>query len=320
MKFHIWNKPAIFALSLTFAATSALAAPSASSSPQEKSAPQAYAEDLFNKGVDALIREDYVTAEKSFGEVLGVVRDHPEANYYMGMAKVGREKHKSSVRYFKRAIKERSDFVEAREQLALVYITLGKTAEAQEQLSALHTLKQTCETEECATVFVERTDRAISRVSSALGGGAEDVSYAPQDEIVVASRESLFDHNAANMRYSAAQRMINMGEYKDAIDSLREAQSLIGPHPDILNYLGYANRKIGNFGQAKSFYAAALKLEPDHLGATEYLGELYVEMGDLNKARRQLARLDALCAFGCAEREDLARLIEIKESERYADR
>ena len=45
-------------------------------------------------------------------------------------------------------------------------------------------------------------------------------------------------------------------------------------------------------------------------GATEYLGELYIQMGDLGRARRQLARLDDLCAYGCAQREELARWIE----------
>ncbi|MEQ8750527.1 MAG: tetratricopeptide repeat protein, partial [Amphiplicatus sp.] len=80
------------------------------------------------------------------------------------------------------------------------------------------------------------------------------------------------------------------------------------------------NRKLGRIEQAQDYYAQALAIDPDHLGANEYLGELYLEINEIEKARRQLAKLDALCAFGCAEREDLARLIEIKESLRRASR
>ena len=71
----------------------------------------------------------------------------------MGLAKLGREKEKSSIRYFKRAIKERPDFIEAREQLALVYVKLEKTEEASEQLQELNSLLTACETEECSAEF-----------------------------------------------------------------------------------------------------------------------------------------------------------------------
>jgi tetratricopeptide (TPR) repeat protein len=64
---------------------------------------------------------------------------------------------------------------------------------------------------------------------------------------------------------------------------------------------------------AEDYYAQALKIDPDHKGANEYLGELYLEIGAIDKAKRQLARLDAICAFGCVEREDLARLIARRE-------
>ncbi|NNE42250.1 MAG: tetratricopeptide repeat protein [Marinicaulis sp.] len=270
----------------------------------------------YQEGVEALEAGDYKKAERKFGEVLRVMRDMPEANYYMGLAKVGREKHKASVKYFKRAVKERPNFVEAREQLALSYIVLEKTEEAAEQQAALEELKVSCATAECDTNFIKRLDDALSRIALAMGEGIEtdDVSAAPIDKDIFAARTD------GESRYGAAVRLINQSRYDEAIEALYLAQAAIGPHPDVLNYLGFCHRKLGDFDKARGFYALALEIDSQHLGANEYLGELYVETGELDRAKRQLVKLDALCAFGCAEREDLARLIEIKESVRRAER
>jgi len=288
-----------------------------SSLPPQQSQPQINPEQSYRDGVAALQAGDYKTAEKKFGEVLSVARKNPEANYYMGLAKVGREKHKSSVRYFERAIKERPGFVEAREQLALVFVKLEKSDKAQEQLSAIQAISDNCGPDSCDSAYLERTAKAIVKVEAALGGGGEEISLAPGDELQVAG---LAPRGVGVDRYNGAVRLINQERFADAVDELYDAQAVIGPHPDILNYLGFSHRKLGRFDEAKGYYAAALRLDPDHLGATEYLGELYLELGDLKKANAQLAKLDKLCAFGCAEREDLARLIEVKQSVRRAGR
>ena len=39
----------------------------------------------------------------------------------------------------------------------------------------------------------------------------------------------------------------------------------------------------------------------EHKGANEYLGELYLETNQLDKAVRQLEILDGLCTFSCKE-------------------
>ena len=73
----------------------------------------------------------------------------------------------------------------------------------------------------------------------------------------------------------------------------------------MLTYIGFANRKAGNYDQAIRFYTAALELQPDHVGANEYLGEYYVERGDIDAAYSQLAKLESICNFGCAETDEL---------------
>jgi len=55
----------------------------------------------------------------------------------------------------------------------------------------------------------------------------------------------------------------------------------------------------------------ALELKPDHRGANEYLGELYLQMGNLEKAEEQLARLDKICFFSCQEFSELQKTIQM---------
>ncbi len=61
--------------------------------------------------------------------------------------------------------------------------------------------------------------------------------------------------------------------------------------------------------QAATFYAKALDFDPNHKGALEYQGELFVELGQIDKAKANLARLVRLCPQGCEEREDLEKAI-----------
>jgi cytochrome c-type biogenesis protein CcmH/NrfG len=79
--------------------------------------------------------------------------------------------------------------------------------------------------------------------------------------------------------------------------------------------LGYTLRKTGDFKTSLTYYTKALELQPDHKAAREYLGELYVETGNLDKANEQLAALQRLCPDGCEEREDLQKAIDAKSAQ-----
>ncbi len=108
-----------------------------------------------------------------------------------------------------------------------------------------------------------------------------------------------------------AVSLINERRYaENAMLALEKAEAVFGPHPDILTYKGYVSRKLGRLDAAEAYYRQALALAPGHRGATEYYGELKVIRGDLAGARALLASLDAQCAFGCVEAEDLRRWIE----------
>lgn len=105
--------------------------------------------------------------------------------------------------------------------------------------------------------------------------------------------------------YDTAVKAINAGRYQDAVTLLENVVTQQPRNADALNYLGYAHRKLGNREKSLGYYQAALQNNPNHRGAREYLGELYIQMGDLPKAEEQLATLSRLCPSGCPERAEL---------------
>src|SRR5262245_23847575 len=80
-------------------------------------------------------------------------------------------------------------------------------------------------------------------------------------------------------------------------------------HADVYNLMGFSLRKTGDYKQAYTFYRKALDFDPAHKGALEYLGELYVETGQLDKARENVVLLRKLCPSGCEELADLENAI-----------
>ena len=97
--------------------------------------------------------------------------------------------------------------------------------------------------------------------------------------------------------------------YSQAFKKLEKAHSSDKKNPDILNYMGYTSRKIGNFEQAEKFYLTGLSIKPDHNGINEYLGELYVQTNRIDKANE---RLDVLKNCNCEEYKELELIIKTR--------
>ena len=104
--------------------------------------------------------------------------------------------------------------------------------------------------------------------------------------------------------YKQAKELIDDEEYAKAIPLLQKSIQQKGEYADALNLLGYSNRKLGDMTKAMTYYTKALNKEPKHLGANEYMGELYLEMNDLPKAEERLAVLKSACG-DCDEYDDL---------------
>ena len=113
----------------------------------------------------------------------------------------------------------------------------------------------------------------------------------------------------ADPAYGAAHQLVEDGKYAEAIPLLEQVVAKNAKNADALNDLGYSNRQLGNTDAALAHYQAALALEPRHRGANEYLGELYLTLGDLAKAEERLKVLDDACFFGCEEYTELKNAI-----------
>ena len=95
--------------------------------------------------------------------------------------------------------------------------------------------------------------------------------------------------------------------YVKALEKLQEAYKADRNNPDILNYLGFALRKLGKFEEAEKYYLEGLNIEPNHPGINEYLGELYIQTNRIELAKE---RLETIKNCNCEEYEELKELIK----------
>ena len=110
---------------------------------------------------------------------------------------------------------------------------------------------------------------------------------------------------------SSVRTKIKAKNYAAALEELRKLAKET-PEANVYNLLGYTLRKTGDYPASLTYYTKALDLQPDHKAAREYLGELYVETNNIDKAKEQLAVLVKLCPNGCEERQDLEKMIKAK--------
>ena len=102
---------------------------------------------------------------------------------------------------------------------------------------------------------------------------------------------------------------IKKEEWKQALKLL---QPFAKSHPnsvDVFNLIGFTQRKTGQFDVSLKNYQRALKLDPKHLEAHVYLGELYIQTKQLEKAVEHAKIIAKLCPPGCKPRAELEAAI-----------
>ncbi|MEZ5791984.1 MAG: tetratricopeptide repeat protein [Nitratireductor sp.] len=110
------------------------------------------------------------------------------------------------------------------------------------------------------------------------------------------------------MIYERGKELAKAGKYQQAIAMLELAPDQNDPR--VQNYLGYSNRKLGNMDVALAHYHQAVASNPDFSLVREYLGEAYVQLGLLEKAREQLTEIERICGSrSCGEYGQLAAII-----------
>ncbi|MEM7328605.1 MAG: tetratricopeptide repeat protein [Pseudomonadota bacterium] len=273
---------------------------SGSSSPSS-SGPSYDPVEEYQSGVEALQAGEYKKAERAFKRVSKVAKKDANTRYMLGLSHLGQEEYKAAAKSFERAVKYDAKLYQAHGKLGATYVQLEKLEKADGVLADLAAADAACASS-CPESDKIAAARAEIEAAKGVVESLETSHLAPDIHHVSLA--------TGDVLYSEALRLINLGDYDAAIAELRVAGQILGPHPDVLTYIGFANRKKGERETALSYYAAALAIAPSHLSANEYLGEYYVEMGDLERAQAQLDKLNALCPFGCEQTEELARWID----------
>ncbi len=134
------------------------------------------------------------------------------------------------------------------------------------------------------------------------------VAAVPEVSLAMGSGSSMSE-SASFRRMKRAQGLIEDEKFEQAIELLEQVVRDDARNADAFNYLGFAARNIGRYTESLEYYQRALAIDPDHKGAHEYLGELYLLTGDLAAAQQRLAKLEELCPTGCEELSLLAKRI-----------
>jgi Flp pilus assembly protein TadD len=103
--------------------------------------------------------------------------------------------------------------------------------------------------------------------------------------------------------------LIAAKNFSAALSALKVADKDFPNNADINNLLGYSARNLKQYKPAATYYAKALKIDPKHLGALEYQGELFMLTKKTSDAKKNLAKLKSLCGVNCEEYIDLKKAI-----------
>ncbi len=142
--------------------------------------------------------------------------------------------------------------------------------------------------------FLVIASLSLTTAAPAADGGADPRTAAPA--------------LAPDPIYRRAMVEVKAGRFAAAIPLLADVVAKDPMNADAFNNTGYSHRKLGQRERALTYYAEALRLDPKHLGALEYQGELFLELGDLPRAEANLDLLGRLCGR-CESYEDLAEAV-----------
>jgi tetratricopeptide (TPR) repeat protein len=111
--------------------------------------------------------------------------------------------------------------------------------------------------------------------------------------------------------YVEGKKAVEAQNWEKAIEWLNKAAMSQPKSADVHNLLGYAYRKTGRLESSFAHYNEALRLDPMHKHAHEYIGEAYLLANDLPKAEKHLAELQKICSpIPCEELKELQRAVD----------
>jgi tetratricopeptide (TPR) repeat protein len=114
--------------------------------------------------------------------------------------------------------------------------------------------------------------------------------------------------------YADGVKAVKRGDWAAAIRLFETVVANDDRNANAYNWLAYSIRQSGDAARSVPIYQKALAIDPKHRGAHEYIGEAYLVLGNLPKAKEHLATLDKLCFLPCEEYSDLKKAVREYES------
>jgi len=123
--------------------------------------------------------------------------------------------------------------------------------------------------------------------------------------------DACLDGNSASLTdedlYLAAGDLVLEARYADALPLLFRIRDR--NNPQVLNLIGYSTRKLGDVDKGIDYYHQALAIDPGYTKVREYLGEAYLQKGDVEGAKGQLMEIADRCGGPCDDYELLVKAI-----------
>jgi len=118
-----------------------------------------------------------------------------------------------------------------------------------------------------------------------------------------------------NIEFNRAKKLIYKKDYAKGLKILKDIENerpFGYSKADLYNYMGFASRKQKDpdFINAENYYLKALSLDADHIGALEYLGELYYETDRASEAKSLLEKLGEVAGKDSTEYKELSELLD----------
>jgi tetratricopeptide (TPR) repeat protein len=140
--------------------------------------------------------------------------------------------------------------------------------------------------------------------SASTSSGSSDSGYTKAYNLIKSAKkyEKKGKTEKAQKKYAKAQKLLLKYNKEKPLQA------------DTLNYLGFTTRKLGDYKKGEEFYLEGLKIDPNHKGINEYLGELYVVTNRIDLAKE---RLEVLKACDCEEFKELKEIIDGTKKSKY---
>ena len=154
-------------------------------------------------------------------------------------------------------------------------------------------------------IIIALTNNSFSAGSSSDNDSTPKMSnYTKAKNLIKAAKkyEKKGKVEKAQKRYAKAQKLLLKSNKKKPLQA------------DTLNYLGFTTRKLGDYEKGEEFYLQGLRVEPNHNGINEYLGELYIATNRMDLAKE---RLNVLKSCNCKEYNQLKEIIEGTKKSKY---